>query len=55
MAIMPIKLPINMFDSGRLVNMIQKYSMHLQLLQSEIECGKIAHLTLPLRHGGTSF
>jgi hypothetical protein len=51
---MAIKLPINMFDSGRLVNMIQKYSMHLQLLQSEIECGKIAHLTLPLRHGGTS-
>ena len=30
---MPIKLPINMFDSGRLVNMIQKYSMHLQLPQ----------------------
>jgi hypothetical protein len=51
---MPIKLPINKFDSGRLVNMIQKYSMHLQLLQLEIECGKIAHLTLPLRHGGTS-
>jgi len=50
----PIKLPINMFDSGRLVNMIQKYSMRHQQLQSEIECGKIAHLTLPLRHGGTS-
>ncbi|MEY4051501.1 MAG: hypothetical protein RIR64_486 [Bacteroidota bacterium] len=50
----PIKLPIKIFDSGRLVNMIQKYSMRLQLLQSEIECGKIAHLTLPLRHGGTS-
>ena len=51
---MPIKLPINIFESGRLVNMLQKYSMRLQLLQSEIECGKIAHLTLPLRHGGTS-
>jgi len=51
---MPIKLPINIFDSGRLINMIQKYSMHLQQLQSEIECGKIAHLTLTLRHGGTS-
>jgi hypothetical protein len=51
---MPIKLPIKMFDSGRLVNMLQKYSMRLQLLHSEIECGKIAHLTLPLRHGGTS-
>ena len=54
MAIMPMKLPIKMFDSGRLVNILQKYSMHLQLLQSEIECGKIAYLTLPLRHGGTS-
>ncbi len=43
-----------MFDIGRLVNILQKYSMHLELLQSEIECGKIAHLTLPLRHGGTS-
>lgn len=50
----PIKMPINIFDSGRLFNMLQKYSMRLQLLQSEIECGKIAHLTLPLRHGGTS-
>ena len=50
----PIKMPINIFDSGSLVNMLQKYSMRLQLLQSEIECGKIDHLTLPLRHGGTS-
>ena len=50
----PIKLPIKILENGRFISMIQKYSMRHQQLQSEIECGKIAHLTLPLRHGGTS-